>query len=245
MALFSNSRNHFIAGAANLFPRAVFSGLFVILPVFVYAVDGGIADFIVQIENILNVIIPFLVGLAVFIIIYGILGYISSAADEEKRKQARDFIMWGVLGVFAMLSVWGFVVILVNSFNLDTSTTVVTDIYGQPVDVSDLEVPTTVPEFIDRAIAIGSHVIPFLVGIGVFIVLFGIINYIRQGDNEEKRAEGRRFIIWGIISIFIMLSIWGLVNILVKSFELDKVGPTIPDLPNLPVTEATPDRQSG
>ncbi|MBU6390580.1 hypothetical protein KGQ31_03475, partial [Patescibacteria group bacterium] len=93
--------------------------------------------------------------------------------------------------------------------------------------------PTTLVELITRVNVIGSYVIPFLIGIGVFIVIFGIVNYIRQGDNEEKRAEGRMFIIWGIVSIFIMLSVWGFVNILVHSFSLDQAIPKIPDLPTL------------
>ena len=194
-----------------------------------------ITSFIGQVAVIINTIIPFLVGLAVFIIIYGILGYISSAADEEKRQQARQFITWGVIGVFMMLSVWGLVTILINSFNLDRSTTVVTTIYGAPQGVPG-GAPATVVDLINRINTIGTNVIPFLIGIGVFIIILGIINYIRQGDNEEKRAEGRRFIVWGVISVFMMLSIWGFVNILVNSFQLNNVAPTIPNLPTLPTT---------
>lgn len=69
----------------------------------------------------LNVLVPFLVGLAVFIVIWGVFKYIASAAEEEKRAEARLFIVWGVVGIFAMVSVWGFVNIMVNSFNLSKS----------------------------------------------------------------------------------------------------------------------------
>jgi hypothetical protein len=73
-----------------------------------------------RVNRVLNTIVPFLVGIAVFIIIWGIFKYIASAAEEEKRAEARLFIVWGIIGIFAMVSVWGFVNIMVNSFNLST-----------------------------------------------------------------------------------------------------------------------------
>ena len=189
-----------------------------------------ISSVIGRITNILNIFVPFLVGLAVLLIIYGIVGYISQAADEEKRKEAKNFVMWGIIAVFVMISIWGLVNILVNTFNLNTSTRVVTDTYGAPVALTTLpNTPTTVPELINRINAVGSYVLPFLISIAVFILILGIVNYVRQGDNEEKRAEARMFILWGVISIFLMLSIWGLVNILIKTFALDN---TIPSLQN-------------
>jgi uncharacterized membrane protein YidH (DUF202 family) len=180
-------------------------------PALAFAAGNGIPDLISQFNTILNYIVPFLIGLAVFIIIYGIFGYISQAADEEKRKEAKDFIMWGVIGVVVMLSVWGLVSVLVNTFNLDSSTKIVTDRYGVARDAygniipdtnNALQTPpSTVIELITRVNIIGSYVIPFLIAIAVFIIILGMVNYVRQADNEEKRAEGRMFIIWGVISI--------------------------------------------
>ncbi len=189
-----------------------------------------------RIETIINLVIPFLIGLAVFIIIYGILGYISNAADEERRKEARDFIMWGVIGIFFMLSIWGLVTILVNTFPTAGSSDIVNQTYnpGNTVTAPTSAAPTDLIQFINRMQAIGTiAIIPFLFAIAIFIILLGIVNYIRQGDNEEKRAEARAFVIWGVISIFIMLSIWGFVSILVNSFKVTNTIPTIPILPTL------------
>ncbi|MDO8619852.1 MAG: hypothetical protein Q7R64_00690 [bacterium] len=76
---------------------------------------GGLLN---QINSLLNAIVPVLVGLGVFVIIYGVFGYIQHSADEEKRDEAKKFIVWGVVGVFIMVSIWGFVNILINSFDL-------------------------------------------------------------------------------------------------------------------------------
>ena len=93
------------------------------LPVAAFATvrDVGkdnIANLVAQINAVINTIIPFLVGIAVLIIIWGVFNYIAGAGDEEKRAQAKQYIVWGVVGVFIMLSVWGLVNVLVNSFAL-------------------------------------------------------------------------------------------------------------------------------
>jgi len=208
---------------------------------------------IIALTDIINFTVPFLIGLGVFLIIYGILGYISNAADEEKRAEARKFILWGVVAVFIMISVWGLVNILYNTFNLDNYNTIANDTYGSARDAEGNIIfeenvqgelnkkPATIIDLITRVNIIGSRLIPFLIGIGVLIIILGILGYIKNGDNEEKRAEGRMFIIWGIVSIFIMISVWGLVNILYNTFNLNNAVPNIPKLPTLEVpTVPTP-----
>ncbi len=76
-----------------------------------------IGDFYNRINSIINLTIPFLVGIAVLVIIWGIFNYIAGAGDEEKRATAKQFVIWGVIGVFIMLSIWGLVSILVNTFD--------------------------------------------------------------------------------------------------------------------------------
>ncbi len=71
-----------------------------------------------RIQGLLNTIIPFIIGLTVFVILWGIFTYVTHAAEEEKRAEARQFIIWGIIGVFFMLSIWGFVNLLLNSFDV-------------------------------------------------------------------------------------------------------------------------------
>ena len=75
---------------------------------------------------------------------------------------------------------------------------------------------------------------PLLIAIAVIILLIGIINYIRAGDDEEKRAKGKNEMIYGIIGLFVMVSIWGLVAILSGTFNLSTDIPDTVDelLPN-------------
>src|SRR3989338_9456 len=102
-----------ITASAFLLPLAAFADT---------ADTDNVVDLIEQINAVINAVIPFLVGLAVLIIIWGVFNYIAGAGDEEKRAQAKQYIVWGVVGVFIMLSIWGLVNVLVNSFHLRKGT---------------------------------------------------------------------------------------------------------------------------
>lgn len=85
-----------------------------------------------RVNDILNATVPFLIGLGVFVIIYGVFGYITHSADEEKRAEARQFVLWGIIGVCIMLSIWGLISVLTNTFVLDTYAPAVDTIFPSP-----------------------------------------------------------------------------------------------------------------
>lgn len=72
-------------------------------------------------------------------------------------------------------------------------------------------------------------VVPLLMALAMAAFVFGIIKYFLNPDNEEKRKEGKGYMFWGLISIFVMVSIWGLVGILSNTFLEDSPG-VIPSL---------------
>jgi hypothetical protein len=64
-------------------------------------------------------------------------------------------------------------------------------------------------------------VVKVLIGAALVLFLYGVVKYISSGDNEEERKKGKDLIIYGIIGLFVMVSVWGLVNILAGTFELN------------------------
>ncbi len=81
--------------------------------------SSTIFTFLVRVQGVMDTLVSFIVGLSVFVIMFGILRYLTAVADEEKRAEAKRFVVWGVAGVFGMLSLWGFVNIMVSTFALD------------------------------------------------------------------------------------------------------------------------------
>ena len=73
-----------------------------------------------------------------------------------------------------------------------------------------------------------SIVVPLLLTLVTIIFLYGVMNYVWHGGDKTKRAEGLKYIIWGLIGMFVMLSVWGLVGILSATFGLKNEPPTLP-----------------
>jgi hypothetical protein len=78
---------------------------------------------------------------------------------------------------------------------------------------------------------INKTVIPFFITLAIAVFIYGVVKFIMNAENEEERKKGKNFMIYGIISLFVIVSIWGLVNILVNTFGLSKTAPDLPQLP--------------
>lgn len=84
---------------------------------------------------------------------------------------------------------------------------------------SSCKKPSDIGELFTYALCLlGSGVVPFLIGLGLVLFLIGVVNYVRAGDNEEKRQAGRDLMIFGIVALFVMVGVWGLVKILYNTF---------------------------
>lgn len=76
---------------------------------------AGILDFIIE---LINIAVPIIIALAVLVFLWGVLRYVV-ASDEEAKGKGKNMMLWGIVGIFVMVSVWGLVNILQNTFNLE------------------------------------------------------------------------------------------------------------------------------
>lgn len=63
-----------------------------------------------------------------------------------------------------------------------------------------------------------NSTIPFIIALAVLVFLWGIFQLVLSGDSEEKQKEAKNIIFYGIICLFVMVSVWGLVRILTATF---------------------------
>lgn len=89
----------------------------------------------------------------------------------------------------------------------------------------------TVTTLVEKIMSILNVVIPLLIALAVVIFLWGVVQYITAGGDEEKGKEARNTMIWGIVGLFVMVAVWGLVNVLVSTFGLETTVPVVPGLP--------------
>lgn len=76
---------------------------------------GGILD---EIFEILSVALPVLFILATLLFITGLIWYIGSSAKEDKQKEARNIMIWGIGILFVIVAVWGLVKVLEDTFDI-------------------------------------------------------------------------------------------------------------------------------
>ncbi|MDP2669316.1 MAG: hypothetical protein Q8P07_05850 [bacterium] len=85
-------------------------------PAFAYA--ATIQGILGTVSAILSQIIPILMILATVVFLWGVITYITAGGDEEKAKAGRGYIIWGLIGLFAMVAIWGLVLALVSTFQV-------------------------------------------------------------------------------------------------------------------------------
>jgi len=64
--------------------------------------------------QILNPIIGLLIAWAVIVFLYGVAEFIAGAASDEKREIGKRHMIWGVIGLFVCVAVFGIMNVLAN-----------------------------------------------------------------------------------------------------------------------------------
>lgn len=85
---------------------------------------------------------------------------------------------------------------------------------------------TNFASLIDLVDKYARAILPLLVTLAVVVFFWGVVKYILNGGDEKARIEGRSFMIWGVVAVFVMLTFFGLVAFLQKTFDL--ADPTTP-----------------
>lgn len=79
---------------------------------------------------------------------------------------------------------------------------------------------------------INGVLVPLVFAIAFIVFIWGVFKYfIMGGSNPESREEGQKLMLYGLIGFFLMVSVWGLVNILVGTFQLSQTPPSLPNAP--------------
>lgn len=66
---------------------------------------------VTQLGNIVNIVIPVLIAIAVIYFIWQVIRFVI-ATDEEGKKEAKSKIVYGVIGLFVIVTIWGLVFLL-------------------------------------------------------------------------------------------------------------------------------------
>ena len=76
---------------------------------------------------------------------------------------------------------------------------------------------------------IGTYVMPLLVSLALVYFLYNIAHFILNLGNEKERETFKNYSLNGILALFVLLSVWGIIGIF--STTLFNKSPVIPQFP--------------
>jgi hypothetical protein len=183
----------------------------------------GLGGVICQLNQLLNSLLPLLVTLGIAYFAWGVIQYVIAGGEEAKTK-GRDQIIYGIIGLAVIVGVWGLVSIVTKTFGLSgSSLQAPTTALVAPVPAGTCSPITSTSTFAHVlnyfTCVIDKSVIPFIFALAMVFFVWGAVKFfIINSDEEAKREQGKQFMLWGIIALAVMISVWGLVNILRTTF---------------------------
>jgi hypothetical protein len=90
-----------------------------LMPVFAFAQvnTDNLATTVTNLTKVVNLLVPLFLAIAVIVFIYGVLRYVIAGGPKEAGV-ARNYIIWGIVGIAVILAIWGLARLLVNIFGL-------------------------------------------------------------------------------------------------------------------------------
>jgi len=83
----------------------------------------------------------------------------------------------------------------------------------------------------DAAMFITTTLVPFVFAVSLLLFIYGVYLYFFLGKSEEDNLKnGKSYMIWAVLAFVIMVSVWGIVNLLSGGLGLqeDEIDSAIP-----------------
>ena len=97
--------------------------------------------------------------------------------------------------------------------------------------VAFAQTPTNLIGLISFAGDVANRLIPLLIAAALVVFFWGVIVYVAKGDPKA----GTPIIIAGLIGLFVMVSVWGIIRIAQNTLGVSNsganIGNTIPNVP--------------
>ena len=89
--------------------------------------------------------------------------------------------------------------------------------------------------FVDSLGKIVKNLIPIVFALGVLGFFWGLVLYIFSQGNEEKKKDGKGIMLWALVALFVMASVWGIIGLAQNAIGIQGgAQPSIQDI-RLPV----------
>jgi len=100
--------------------KKIFLSLVSFLPVITFA--AGLENVLDRIGDLLNKALPILISFGVVYFAWKVIQY--TIAEGDKRDEAKLGMIYGVIGLFVIVAVWGLVMFISESLGVDVGGTI-------------------------------------------------------------------------------------------------------------------------
>jgi hypothetical protein len=92
-------------------------------PSLAFAQLGNVSNLLTSFDNLVRLALPIVVALALLAFFWGLAKFIFAAGDEAAKESGRRIMIWGVVALFVMVSVWGLVQFLGTALGIGSPAT--------------------------------------------------------------------------------------------------------------------------
>ena len=81
-----------------------------------------------------------------------------------------------------------------------------------------------ITDLLDAINDIIETLVPIAVTLAVLFFFWGLAQFILNSGSDDAKAEGKNKMIWGIVALFVIVSIWGLVGFIGSALGINQGG---------------------
>ncbi len=63
-----------------------------------------------------------------------------------------------------------------------------------------------------------NSAITLIMGVAFISFMIGLIRFIGTSGDDKSRSNGKQLMVWGVIALFVMTAVWGIVTIMQMTF---------------------------
>jgi Type IV secretion system pilin len=96
------------------------SSFLFLVPNVSFAFFGGVSEFLDSVSLLISKLLPITFALSILFFFWGVAQFVLHAGDEKKIKEGKSLMVWGVIAIFVMSSLWGIVKLIGDTFGVET-----------------------------------------------------------------------------------------------------------------------------
>lgn len=141
-----------------------------------------------------------------------------------KQKTKKQFLAFAFSALFVFGCLTMAVPVSTHAANIASETAYCSDFNGNSTVLESSRFDGVVKYIV---CLLQESVVPFIFALTIAVFFWGMMKFISTQDAGE-REQGKQFMLWSIIAIAVMFSVWGLVHIFNQTFGVSDIVPQLP-----------------